>query len=85
MSTDIPAPEFDAWTAVSVELSTLDPLLAAKPVNALAVAKQFQALAAAMRVAMESHGTASSRFRAVTKALDLKTPKSKLAAFLAND
>ena len=72
-----------AWQTVRVQLRAFDPLFAADPVNALAVAKQFQALATALLTAMEAGGTPSMRFRAVNKALDLKTPKSKLAAFLA--
>jgi hypothetical protein len=83
-SDEITSP-IDPWLAVRAQLRALDPLLDVQPVNALAVAKQFESLAAAMRSAMESDGQTSTRFRAVTKALDLRTPKSKLVAFVRED
>ena len=85
MTTDGSASHPDPWQAVRLQWRALDPCLAAEPVNALAVAKQFQALAAALLAAMEAGGTPSTRFRVVNKALDLKTPKSKLAAFLNDE
>jgi hypothetical protein len=53
-----------------------------KVVNLTQLGKVVARLAQHLLGAVEESGLSSQRFRAVAKALDLKTPKSSLAAFL---
>jgi hypothetical protein len=51
-------------------------------VHLLDLAKPFQGIALALLAGVRGAGIASQRFEAVVKALDLKTPKSRLQQFL---
>lgn len=72
-----------AWADVRRRLREMDAAFDRDGLTALVLAKNFAALAQAFLQAMEADGQTSSRFRAVVKALDLKTPSSQLARFLA--
>jgi len=60
----------------------MNDLLAAGATNFVALAKCFQGAAVALLATLEENQSSSLRFAAVAKALDLKTPKSKLEAFV---
>lgn len=75
-------PNGPPWLAVRQRLAELDETLIPTELDSLVVAKGFAALAVAMLAAVRSSGAQSMRFGAVAKALDLKTPKSHLEAFL---
>jgi len=75
-------PNGPPWIALRQRLAALDEKLAPAELDTLDVAKGFAALAVAMLAAVRSSGAQSMRFAAVAKALDLKTPKSHLEAFL---
>lgn len=72
------------WQAVLQQLHVLIAAFDRQDTTSLELAKGFAALAGTFLEAMESGGTSSTRFRAVVKALDLKTPSSKLKLFLSD-
>ena len=76
-------PNGPPWHAVRQRLAELDGKLTPAELDSLDVAKGFAALAVALLAAVRSSGAQSMRFGAVAKALDLRTPKSHLEAFLA--
>lgn len=80
----IPSPLRNAavWQDVRTCLRAMDAQLERDEITALDLAKCFASLSQAFLLAMEAGGTGSSRFRAVVKALDLKTPASELKRFL---
>jgi hypothetical protein len=57
-------------------------LLDGPTVNLIGLGKAYQALATAIEAATSENGPPSLRFRAVVKALDLRTPKSSLESFV---
>ena len=79
---------------VSVEGSTGDALRAhvrdlssmveGKHVNLTEMGKLYESITRTLLAAIEQSGHSSLRFRAAAKALDLKTPKSRLASFLGD-
>lgn len=75
-------PNGPPWLVVRQRLAELEEKLTPPELDSLDVAKGFAALAVAMLAAVRSSGAQSMRFGAVAKALDLKTPKSHLEAFL---
>jgi|GEM_PF-3256564 len=72
-----------AWFLVRERLAELDLVLSPEGLDSLAVAKAFDKVASSLHFAVLESGASSMRFAAVVKALDLKTPKSKLQTFLA--
>ncbi|MBX3272668.1 MAG: hypothetical protein KF729_20575 [Sandaracinaceae bacterium] len=76
---DTTSPGFAALRAALARMSAL----ADEPrVNLVELAKAYQALAAAMARLARDAGRPSLRFDAIERALDLRTPKSALRAFL---
>lgn len=78
-------PETTPWNNLSEQLLALVRQLETpdgKPVNMIKFAEGYQSLARAYVQAVESEGRTSMRADAVVKALDLRTPKSLLLAFL---
>ena len=73
------------WQAVAEQLLGMLRLLEAagsRPVNMLQFADMFAALSRTYLSAIKSEGRTSIRAEAVVKALDMKTPKSKLEEFV---
>ncbi len=77
--TDTRGPAFDALRAAHARMGAL---LEAPSVNLVELAKAFSAIASAMVEVSRASGRTSQRFDAVARALDLRTPKSALRAFL---
>jgi hypothetical protein len=73
----------EAWDALRAALARMTELAEAPSANLVALGKAYAALAAAVLRVAESSGQTSARFAAVKKALDLKTPRSALEAFLS--
>ena len=75
------------WQEVAEELRRLLALIEGQdgPADLNACAKAFARSATAYYVAVVKEGSTSMRLQAVCKALDLKTPKSVLARFLARE
>ena len=79
---------------VSIEGSTGDALrghvrdlssmLEGKHVNLTEMGKLYERITRTLLETVEQGGHSSLRFRAAAKALDLKTPKSRLASFLGD-
>ncbi len=74
-----------AWRDVEKSVRDMAAAFDQQDVTAVALAKAFAEIARRLLVAMEAGGTASSRLRAVVKALDLKTPNRELQSFLARE
>lgn len=74
--------EGPAWDALRAATSRLGALAARDHVNLLELGKAYAAIADAMLAAARAAGQTSLRFEVAAKALDLKTPKSALTAFL---
>ena len=74
----------DHWSAVDAELVVLREILQrpAEPRRLYAFADHIVALIRAYHVALKAEGKTSIRVTAAEKALDLKTPKSAVTAFL---
>ncbi|HJL16354.1 MAG TPA: hypothetical protein RMH99_11900 [Sandaracinaceae bacterium LLY-WYZ-13_1] len=72
----------EAWDTLRDRLDRLRALADRPEVNLVDLGKAYQAVAGAMLEAARASGQSSARFEAVVRALDLKTPKSKLRAFL---
>lgn len=85
MAISSPLRDAAVWQDVRTCLRAMDAQFDRDEVKALDLAKGFAKLAQAFLLAMEVGGTGSSRFRAVVRALDLKTPASELRRFLANE
>jgi hypothetical protein len=75
-------PDSENLDALRRNVREMNDLFEAGPVNFVAFAKCFQGAAAALLATLEENQSSSLRFAAVAKALDLKTPKSKLEAFI---
>ena len=73
-----------AWDDVRTELTKLVALLEqpAEPKRLYAFADGFVRLAKVYHAALKADGKSSVRIQAVEKALDLKTGKSELSAFV---
>ena len=71
----------DALRAHAQDLSSM---LAGKRMNLTEVGKLYERITRTLLEAIEQGGHSSLRFRAAAKALDLKTPKSRLASFLGD-
>lgn len=71
-----------AWDGLRAALARMTALSEAPSANLVALGKAYAALADAVLRVAEASGQTSARFAAVKKALDLKTPKSALEAFL---
>ena len=74
-------PEGPAWDALRAALARMQSLLDADAVHLVDLGKAYAALASAMLAAAEASGQTSARFRAVVRALDLRTPRSAIEAF----
>ncbi len=72
----------DRFEALRHALDAMRALTEQPRVNLVTLAKAFQRVAVTMRAAATEHGPPSTRLAAVERALDLKTPKSRLEAFL---
>jgi hypothetical protein len=77
--------EGEAWDALRASADRLRELAGRPTVNLVDLGKAYQALAKAMLEATKASGQTSARFEAVVRALDLKTPKSALHAFLGRE
>lgn len=77
------SPDVPSWAEVRRHIREMDAAFDDQDLTPLVLAKGFAGLAEAMCAAMEADGATSSRFRAVVKALDLKTPKGALQRFLS--
>ena len=62
----------------------LNSMLHGKRVNLTEIGKLYESITRTLLEAIEQGGHSSLRFRAAAKALDLKTPKSRLASFLGD-
>lgn len=74
--------EGDGFDALRASVAQLEALSSAESVHLVDLGKAFQALAQAMVTIANDAGRPSLRFEAVALALDLRTPKSALKAFL---
>ncbi|MBC7794600.1 MAG: hypothetical protein H7Z43_12925 [Clostridia bacterium] len=74
----------DHWAAVSAELTTLQEILThpKEPRRLYAFADHVVALIRAYHTALKAEGKTSIRIQAAERALDLKTDKSAIQAFL---
>lgn len=75
-------PEGAAWDDLRAHLRQMQKVLDEPSVHLLDLAKPFQGIAGALLTGVKDAGISSARFEAVVKALDLKTPKSRLQGFL---
>jgi hypothetical protein len=76
------------WQRVSEQLLGMLRMLESndnRPLNLLKFAETYAALARVYRAAIESEGRSSMRAEAAAKALDLRTAKSELLAFLGRE
>lgn len=71
-----------AWDALRDAADRVARAAADETTNLVELGKAYAALAVAMQAVTAASGQTSARYDAAAKALDLKTPKSKLAAFL---
>ena len=74
--------EGPAWEALKDRAEALAATCSGGQVDLLALAKAYAAFAVAIGEAAEAAGQTSMRFEAAAKALDLRTPRSALTAFL---
>jgi hypothetical protein len=74
----------DAWDHLRAALSRLDAIAASPRADLVALGKAYAALAEAMREVALAAGQSSARFDAAARALDLRTPKSAIEAFVAD-
>ena len=72
----------EAFDALRAALARLSALAGEPRVNLVELARAYQALATAMARLARDAGRPSLRFDAIERALDLRTPKSALRAFL---
>lgn len=70
------------WERLRERIDALRALTDRPSVSLVELGKAYQALARAMLEVATASGQTSARFEAVVRALDLKTPKSALHAFL---
>ena len=70
--------------ALRAHVRDLSSMLADKRVNLTEVGKIYERITRTLLEAIEQGGHSSLRFRAAAKALDLTTPKSRLASFLGD-
>jgi len=75
-------PQSENLQALRLAIQEMDSLFTPEGVNFVALAKCFQGTAEALLATLEENQSASIRFTAVVKALDLRTPKSQLQAFV---
>ena len=78
---DVPG-ESAAFDALREAHAKMGEQLTAPEVNLVSLAKAYQSLANAMAGMANASGRGSLRFEAVVRALDLRTPKSSLRAFM---
>ncbi|MGE0788427.1 MAG: hypothetical protein AB7S26_22320 [Sandaracinaceae bacterium] len=76
--------ETERFRLLDARLAALRALIAEPEVDLVELGKSFASLAAAIEAAATERGPSSVRFRAVTKALDLRTPRSLLEAFVGD-
>jgi len=74
----------EVYAKAQTQLAAMDRALAAEPIDLIGLAKAYAALSTAMVDVAQAAGQSSARFDAVQKALDLRTAKSALQAFLAD-
>lgn len=74
-------PEGPAWDALREALARMQRLVEGDSLHLVDLGKAYAALASAMLAAAEASGQTSARFRAVARALDLRTPRSAIEAF----
>lgn len=72
----------EAFEALRASHAAMGALLEQPRVNLVELAKAYQAIASAMVAIARASGRPSLRFDAVERALDLRTPKSALRAFV---
>ena len=77
--------EGEAWDGLRAGVARLDALSRQPTVNLVDLGKAFRAVAEGMVAVTAASGQTSARFEAVVRALDFKTPKSALAAFLGRE
>lgn len=70
------------WDALRDAIESLREVTERPAANLVDLGKAYQRLAAAMLEVATASGQTSARFEAVVRALDLRTPKSVLHAFL---
>ena len=70
--------------ALRAHVRDLNSMLHGKRVNLTEMGKLYERITRTLLEAVEQGGHSSLRFRAAAKALDLKTPKSRLASFLGD-
>ena len=74
--------EGPAWDALREALDAMRAVAGRPRASHVELGKAFAAVAAAMLEVTHAAGQTSMRYRAVALALDLRTKKSRLAAFL---
>ncbi len=84
MSDERPTP-IHPFAATRTRLGGMRQALEASPVDLMALAKSYAALANAVHEDVTRAGQSSMRFEAVCKALDLRTKKSELQRFVDGD
>ena len=70
--------------ALRAHVRDLNSMLHGKRVNLTEMGKLYERITRTLLAAIEQSGHSSLRFCAAAKALDLKTPKSRLAFFLGD-
>ena len=70
--------------ALRGHVRALSSMLEGKHVNLTEMGKLYESITRTLLAAVEQSGHSSLRFRAAAKALDLKTPKSRLASFVGD-
>ena len=76
--------ESSTGDALRAHVRDLNSMLHGKRVNLTEVGKLYERITRTLLEAIAQGGHSSLRFRAAAKALDLKTPKSRLASFLGD-
>ncbi len=75
-------PSSEAFDALRAAHARMGALLASPRVGLIELAKAYQELALAMAEMARRSGRPSLRFDAIVRAMDLRTPKSALRAFV---
>jgi hypothetical protein len=70
--------------ALRAHVRDLSSMLDGQSVDLTEMGKLFERITRTLLEAIEQAGLSSLRFRAAARALDLKTPKSRLASFLGD-
>ena len=75
-------PDGASWKTLRCHLQEMEAMLGQPQFNLVQFAKIYEASAKTLLKAVKERGMSSSRFEAAARALDLKTPKSKIDQFL---